>query len=235
MTWSLIALDRKTGELGIAAATKFFAVGARIPFVAPGFGAIATQALVNPFYGIDGLEHLRAGYAPDQVLDFLVKVDSGHAHRQAHVIDTKGRIAAHTGGSCLGWAGHVQGDACSVAGNMLAGPKVIERTLEAYSDNSHLPLSRRMIVAMQAGQASGGDRRGKQSASLLIFGDDEWSSLDVRVDDHPDPLGELERLETVSRQEWVRYRPFVPTRRHPAGVTDHAIIDAAVGSPLQEI
>jgi uncharacterized Ntn-hydrolase superfamily protein len=168
MTWSLIALDKKTGELGIAAATKFFAVGARIPFVAPGFGAVATQALVNPFYGIDGLEYLRAGYAPDQVLDSLVTVDRGHAHRQAHVIDTKGRIAAHTGKSCLGWAGHVQGDACSVAGNMLAGPKVIEGTLEAYSNNSHLPLSRRMIVALQAGQASGGDRRGKQSASLLV-------------------------------------------------------------------
>src|ERR1700712_5493783 len=192
MTWSLIALDRKTGELGIAAATKCFAVGARIPFVAPGFGAIATQALVNPFYGIDGLEHLRTGYAPDQVLDFLVKVDAGHAHRQAHVIDTKGRIAAHTGGFCLAWAGHVQGDACSVAGNMLAGPKVIERTLEAYSDNSHLPLAQRIIVAMQAGQASEGDRRGKQSASLLIFSNDEWSHLDIRVDDHSDPLGELE-------------------------------------------
>jgi uncharacterized Ntn-hydrolase superfamily protein len=88
---------------------------------------------------------------------------------------------------------------------------------------------------MQAGRASGGDRRGKQSAGLLIYGNDEWSCLDVRVDDHPDPQDELERLEQISREEWVRYRPFVPTRRNPVGVTDHAIIDAAVGSPMQEI
>jgi uncharacterized Ntn-hydrolase superfamily protein len=235
MTWSLIALDRKTGELGIAAATKFFAVGARVPFIAPGIGAIATQALVNPFYGIDGLKYLRAGNPPNRVLNLLVKADPGHAHRQAHVIDTKGRIAAHTGGSCLAWAGHVQGDACSVAGNMLAGPKVIGRTLEAYSDNVHLPLANRMVVAMQVGQAEGGDLRGKQSASLIIFGRDEWSWLDLRVDDHPDPLAELERVERISREEWVRYRPFVPTRTDPVGVTDHEVIDAAVGKPLQDI
>jgi uncharacterized Ntn-hydrolase superfamily protein len=235
MTWSLIALDRNTGEVGIAAATKFFAVGARIPFIAPGFGAIATQALVNPFYGIDGLEHLRAGYAPDQVLDLLLSADPGRAHRQAHLIDMKGTIAAHTGECCLAWAGQFRGDAFSVAGNMLAGPKVIERTSEAYSDNFDLPLARRLIVAMQAGQAGGGDRRGKQSASLLIFGSDEWSWLDLRIDDHPDPLSELERLERTSRQEWVRYRPFVPTRTNPAGVTDHETIDAAVGSPMQDI
>jgi uncharacterized Ntn-hydrolase superfamily protein len=235
MTWSLIALDRKTSELGIAAATKFFAVGARIPFIAPKIGAIATQALVNPFYGIDGLEHLRAGYAPDQVLDLLLRADPGHAHRQVHLVDKKGRVAAHTGECCLAWAGHIRGDTFSVAGNMLAGPKVIEQTSEAYSDNLDLSLARRLIVAMQAGQASGGDRRGKQSASLLIFSNDEWSCLDVRVDDHSDPLGELERLEQISREEWVRYRPFVPTRGNPAGIIDHAIIDAAVGSPMQEI
>jgi uncharacterized Ntn-hydrolase superfamily protein len=166
MTWSLIALDSKAGELGIAAATKFFAVGARIPFIAPKIGAIATQALVNPFYGIDGLEHLRAGYAPSQVLDLLLRADPGHAHRQVHLVDKKGRVAAHTGECCLAWAGHIRGDTFSVAGNMLAGPKVIERTAEAYSDNLDLSLARRLIVAMQAGQASGGDRRGKQSAMM---------------------------------------------------------------------
>lgn len=236
MTWSIIALDRDTGELGIAAATKFFAVGSRIPFIRPGIGAIATQALVNPYYGIDGLDHLRDGdKGPDCVLDLLVRADAGRQHRQVHMMDANGRVAAHTGDLCLAWAGHIAGPECSVAGNMLAGPQVLQRTLQAYLAGRDLPFAERMVVAMQSGDLAGGDRRGKQSASLIVFGEDEWSRVDIRVDDHPDPLGELARLEMISRQEWIRYRPFIPTRRDPVGVVDHAIIDAAVGAPMQEV
>jgi uncharacterized Ntn-hydrolase superfamily protein len=133
------------------------------------------------------------------------------------MVDKKGTVAGHTGECCLAWSGHIRGDAFSIAGNMLVGPKVIERTSEAYSDSLDLPLARRLIVAMQAGQASGGDRRGKQSAGLLIFGDDEWSCLDVRVDDHSDPLDELERLEQISRQEWVRLSPFRSDSQESSG------------------
>jgi uncharacterized Ntn-hydrolase superfamily protein len=235
MTWSLIALDRRTGELGIAVATRFFAVGARVPFIAPNVGAIATQALVNPYYGIDGLRLLRDGYRPDEVLDNLLKEDPGREHRQVHVLGADGRVAAHTGACCLKCAGHRAGDTFSVAGNMLTGPDVLDRTLETYQKNAHLPLARRLVFAMRAGETAGGDSRGRQSAGLLVFGNDEWSSLDIRVDDHPDPLSELDRLERVSREEWVRYRPFVPTRANPAGVTNHEVIDAAVGSPMQEV
>jgi uncharacterized Ntn-hydrolase superfamily protein len=232
MTWSLIALNRETGELGIAAATKFFAIGARIPFISPGIGAIATQALVNPYYGIDGLQRLREGNAPDHVLDCLLQADAGRQHRQVHMIDSNGRVAAHTGECCLTWAGHSRGECFSVAGNMLAGPEVLEQTADAYRNNCDLPLARKLVLAMRAGEAAGGDRRGRQSACLVIFRNDEWSSLDIRVDDHQDPLGELNRLERISRQEWVRYRPFVPTRIDPVGVTDHEVIDAAVGTPM---
>jgi uncharacterized Ntn-hydrolase superfamily protein len=164
-----------------------------------------------------------------------LKGDSGREHRQAHLVDAQGRIAAHTGASCLHWAGDRFGQGFSVAGNMLAGPQVLEQTSGAYLRTSGLRLARRLVVAMQAGEAVGGDRRGKQSAALLIFGDDEWSSLDIRVDDHPDPLLELDRLEKVSREEWVRYRRFVPTRSNPAGVSDHEVIDAAVGAPMLEV
>jgi uncharacterized Ntn-hydrolase superfamily protein len=233
MTWSLIALDRKAGELGIVVASRFFAVGARVPFIAPSLGAIATQALINPYYGIDGLRLLRDGNAPDRTLDILLKTDTGREHRQAHVVDAKGNVAAHTGSSCLGWSGHRLGDCFSIAGNMLAGPQVLEQTLEAFLTNAHLPLARRLVSAMRAGEAAGGDIRGRQSAALVVFGEDEWSSLDIRVDDHQDPILELDRLEKVSQQEWIRYRRFVPTRMNPAGVTDHKVIDAAVGCPMQ--
>jgi uncharacterized Ntn-hydrolase superfamily protein len=209
MTWSLIALDSRTGELGIAVATRFFAAGARVPFIAPDVGAIATQALVNPYYGIDGLELLRAGASPEQALSALLREDPGRDHRQVHVVNCNGRAAAHTGSSCLAWAGHRLGDGISLAGNMLAGPEVLERTAATYLEQAHLPLAQRLILAMQAGEAAGGDRRGKQSAAILIFDKDEWSSLDIRVDDHADPLSELARLESVSRMEWVSsFRPY---------------------------
>src|SRR5437588_12414589 len=120
MTWSIIARDEHTHALAVAAATRFFAVGARVPFVASGVGAIATQALVNPYYGIDGLTQLRLGHAPEDVLRAFVTKDPGAAHRQVHMIDAAGRVAAHTGRDCLEWSGHVAAPGVSVAGNMVS-------------------------------------------------------------------------------------------------------------------
>ena len=111
---------------------------------------------------------------------------------------------------------------------MLAGAAVLDDTALAYIANATLPFAQRLIAAMKAGEAAGGDKRGKQSAALLIHGEEEWSDLDLRVDDHTDPLAELERLEQVSRERWVHFRPFMPTRRNPAGITDRAIIDARI-------
>jgi uncharacterized Ntn-hydrolase superfamily protein len=228
MTWSIIARDPSTGQIGIAVATKFFAVGARVPHIAPGIGGIATQALVNPYYGIDGVKLLRDGRSPLEVVDILLCSDNGREARQLHVMDINGRIAAHTGKECIDWCGHIRGDGFSLAGNMLAGAAVLDDTAKAYVANAHLPFAQRLIVAMKAGEAAGGDMRGKQSAALLIYGEEEWSDLDLRVDDHTDPLAELERLEQVSRERWVHFRRFLPTRRNPAGITDRAIIDASV-------
>jgi uncharacterized Ntn-hydrolase superfamily protein len=120
MTWSIIARDAKTGQFGIAVATRFFAVGARVPYIAAGVGAIATQALVNPYYGIDGLKLLREGRSPRNVIDIMIAADSGHASRQVHVMDKDGRTAAYTGRDCVDWCGHLEGDGFSIAGNMLA-------------------------------------------------------------------------------------------------------------------
>jgi uncharacterized Ntn-hydrolase superfamily protein len=230
MTWSLIAKDNVTGQIGIAVATKFFAVGARVPHIAPAIGAIATQALVNPYYGIDGVRLLRQGRAPREIIETLIAADAGHASRQLHIMDAKGRIAAFTGKDCVDWCGHLEGDGFSLAGNMLAGKRVLDDTAETYLANAGMPFARRMIAAMRAGEEAGGDKRGKQSAALLIYGEEEWSDLDLRVDDHIDPLTELERLEAVSRERWVHFRKYLPSRKNPAGITDRAVIDAGIAA-----
>lgn len=232
MTWSIIARDQATGQFGVAVATKFFAVGALVPHIAAGVGGVATQALVNPYYGIDGLRLLREGRSPREVVDTLIAADTGHATRQLHIMDAKGRIASHTGGECVDWCGHLEGDGFSIAGNMLAGSSVLDDTAQAYLAGNDLPFAQRLIAAMRSGEAAGGDKRGKQSAALLIHGEEEWSALDLRVDDHADPLAELERLEAVSRERWVHFRPFLPTRENPAGITDRATIDAGIEAAI---
>ena len=233
MTWSIIAKDNATGQIGIAVATKFFAVGARVPHIAPGIGAIATQALVNPYYGIDGLKLLREGRAPREIIETLIASDAGHESRQLHIMDARGQIAAHTGKDCVGWCGHLAGDGFSIAGNMLVGARVLDDTAKAYVANIGMPFARRLIAAMRAGELAGGDKRGRQSAALLIYGEEEWSDLDLRVDDHSDPLAELERLESVSRERWVHFRKYLPSRKNPAGVTDRATIDAGIAAALE--
>ena len=232
MTWSIIARDSATGHIGIAVATRFFAVGARVPHILAGIGGIATQALVNPYYGIDGVKLLREGRSPRDVIDTLIAGDDGRESRQLHVMDIEGTIAAHTGRDCIDWCGHIQGDGFSLAGNMLAGAAVLDDTAQAYLASTTLPFAQRLIAAMKAGESAGGDKRGKQSAALLIHGEEEWSDLDLRVDDHADPLAELERLEAVSRERWVHFRQFMPTRRNPAGITDRAIINATIEAAM---
>jgi len=232
MTWSIIARDQTTGQFGIAVATRFFAVGARVPHIAAGIGGIATQALVNPYYGIDGVKLLREGRKPRDIIDSLIAGDAGRESRQLHIMDALGRIASHTGRDCVDWCGHLEGDGFSIAGNMLAGARVLDDTAKAYVAAEKLPFAQRLIAAMRAGEAAGGDKRGKQSAALLIHGSEEWSDLDLRVDDHADPLAELGRLEAVSRERWVHFRQFLPTRENPAGITDRAVIDAAIEAAI---
>src|SRR6266850_2386963 len=228
MTWSIIARDNLTGQFGIAVATRFFAVGARVPHIAAGIGGIATQALVNPYYGIDGVKLLREGRSPRDIVETLIAADSGHESRQLHILDASGRVAAHTGRDCVDWCGHVEGNGFSIAGNMLAGPRVLDDTAQAYIGREKLPFPQRLIAAMRSGEAAGGDKRGKQSAALLIHGEEDWSALDLRVDDHADPLAELERLEQISRERWAHFRKYLPTRKNPAGITDREIIDGGI-------
>jgi uncharacterized Ntn-hydrolase superfamily protein len=188
MTWSIVARDEKTGQIGITVATCAFAAGARVPFVATGIGAIATQAFINPFYGYRGLELLRAGASAEDVIRIVTTADEGREQRQVHVMDRAGRFAAYTGAECVPWGGHLIGDTFSVAGNMLAGEEVIQETARAFAAASDLPLARRFLAALKAGEAAGGDKRGKQSAAIRVHDQEEYPLVDIRVDDHADPL-----------------------------------------------
>jgi uncharacterized Ntn-hydrolase superfamily protein len=234
MTWSIVARDPLTGQIGIAVTTCAFAVGARVPFVATGVGAIATQAFVNPFYGSRGLELLQAGASAADVIRVVTASDEGQADRQVHVMDRNGRFAAHTGSTCVPWAGHLIRDHFSVAGNMLAGPQVIEETARVFALEAAIPFARRMIVALEAGQAAGGDKRGKQSAAILIHDGEEYPLIDIRVDDHAEPLQELARLEAVSRQRYIHYRKCMPSRSNPSGVLGREEIERLIAASMAE-
>jgi uncharacterized Ntn-hydrolase superfamily protein len=233
MTWSLIARD-PSGAFGIAVATKNFAVGCRVPFIQSGIGAIATQALVNPFYGAHGLMFLQDEMPPEEIIQILTEGDAGRDQRQVHIMDRHGRIAAHTGSACIDWCGHTSGEGFSVAGNMLAGPAVLADTIRTFEAQSALPFARRLIAAMQAGEAAGGDKRGKQSAALLVHDGEDYPLYDLRVDDHADPLGELARLHEVARERWVHFRRWMPSRENPSGLTDRSGLEALVAKSIAE-
>jgi uncharacterized Ntn-hydrolase superfamily protein len=228
MTWSIVARDPQTGAFGVAVATRFFAVGALCSHADGGVGGLATQALINPTFGPRGLRLLREGLSAAQTLRVLLESDPGAAVRQVHLQDSQGGIATHTGDSCVPWCGHRVGEGFSVAGNMLAGPQVVGDTADAYERHASLPFPQRLLLAMKAGEAAGGDKRGKQSAALRIHTDQEYPALDLRVDDHDDPLAELERLEAVSRERFVHFARFFATRQSPGGVWDRSQIEAAI-------
>lgn len=226
MTWSIIARDA-SGAFGVAIATRFFAVGALCPHAQSGVGALSTQALVNPHYGAQGLELLAEGLAAAEVVKRLTAPDEGREHRQLHVIDAAGRIAQHTGAQCVGWAGAVAGEGFSVAGNMLANEHVIQQTARVFHE-SRKPFAERLVRALQAGEAVGGDKRGKQSAALLICSTEEYAELNLRVDDHADPLAELSRLYDRAHERFVPYLKCSPSKARPWGVLDRAVIEQEI-------
>jgi uncharacterized Ntn-hydrolase superfamily protein len=234
MTWSIIARDPQSGAYGVAVASKFFAVGAICPHGEGGVGALSTQALPNPLWGYRGMRLLREGMPAVAVVEHLTKPDAGAAQRQFHVHDARGGVAAHTGAHCIDWCGHVVRQGLSVAGNMLAGPDVIAATAHAFETSREKSLARRLIAAMSAGEAQGGDKRGRQSAALVIWTTEEYPAVSLRVDDHEDPLRELARLERVGRQRLFHYVRFMPSRQNPHGTLDRDVIEAGIAAAVEE-
>jgi len=239
MTWSIIARDPSSGLIGVAIASRFFAVGALCIGTEGRTGAVCTQALMNPTYAPRGLGLLREGMKPQDICRRLVAGDAGGDQRQVHMLNWQGEAGAHTGANCVDWCGNVHAEGVSVAGNMLAGPAVIASTLEAFTTHSELPSVERLLTAMEAGEAAGGDKRGKQSAALVVQGDEPFQRFSIRADDHADPLAELRRLYGVAKERFIPFSTAFPTPERPDGIIDRDFLDTIIerdqGKPLRAL
>ena len=204
MTFSIVARDGATGDLGVAVQSKFLAVGAVVPWARAGVGAVATQAFANVAYGPDGLAALASGATAVEALERLVAADELRAERQVGIVDAAGRAASHTGRHCFRWAGGRTGDGYAAQGNILAGPAVVDALVDRFTTGG-LPFAELLVACLADADAAGGDRRGRQSAALLVVragggyggGNDRW--IDLRVEDHADPIGELGRVLALQR------------------------------------
>jgi uncharacterized Ntn-hydrolase superfamily protein len=225
-TFSIVAIDRDTGELGIAVESKFLSVGALVPWLEAGAGAVATQAWANTGFGPRGLALLREGRSAADVLATLLASDDGREHRQVGIVDAAGSCASHTGTACIPWAGGIAGDGFAAQGNCLAGPGVLD-ALAASFLASRGRLAERLVAAIAAAQAAGGDKRGQQSAALLLvkakggYGGYTDRYVDLRVDDAPEPIKELARLLKLHALYFF-----------PAEPEDVLVVDAALGAEL---
>src|SRR3954469_3418630 len=216
-TYSIAACDLDAGRWGVATQSKFLAVGSVVPWAQPGVGAVATQAYANPRYGPDGLALLREGATAEETVKALTEADEGRAHRQVGIVDAKGGSASFTGEECFDWAGGETGPCFAAQGNILVGEQTVTALAAAFAGSEGRPLAERLLECLAAAQAAGGDRRGQQSAALLVVErDGGYASMtdilvDLRVDDHAQPIAELQRLYRIhdrlfgrtARDQWL--------------------------------
>ena len=201
-TFSIVARDSATGEMAVGVQSHWFSVGTEVPWAEAGVGAVATQSFVNKSYGLQALDLLKKGFTAREALDSLIKKDEGRDVRQVAIIDAKGNVAAHTGTKCIQYAKHITGANFSVQSNMMLGPSVCESMAKAFRQSAGKPLAERILAALEAAQAAGGDIRGMQAAAIIVVPGhttEPWNnhSIDLRVDDNPHPITELKRLYTV--------------------------------------
>lgn len=202
-TFSIAAADPTTGEVGVAVASRFFSVGSVVPWAQAGAGAVATQSFANTSFGPRGLELLARGASPDETLAILLRPDDGRDRRQVGIVDSSGASATYTGSGCAAWAGGRHGANYAVQGNILTGEAVVIAMEQAFLASNGKPLAERMFLALKAGDAAGGDSRGRQSAALILarkgggYGGFTDRAIDLRIDDHPDPFGEMARLVAI--------------------------------------
>ena len=228
-TYSIVACDLEADQWGVAVQSKFLAVGSVVPWAEPRVGAIATQSYANPRYGPDGLALLREGRSAEEVVELLTAADDGRAERQVGIVDAEGRAATFTGEACHDWAGGRTGNGYAAQGNILVSHETVDALAVTFEQNGHLSLAERLVECLAAAQAAGGDRRGQQSASLLIVEKDAGYAnlsdvvVDLRIDDHELPIAELRRLHGLHNEVF--------------GITppeDWLIVDEALASELRD-
>ena len=227
MTWSIVAHDPTTGAFAVAVTTCAFAVGASCPFVRSGVGAVSTQSMTNRYLGPAVLDGMARGLSPTAAIESALAGDEGRGIRQVHAVDRHGRSAAWTGRNCVEWCGDRAGQGFSVAGNMLAGEAVLADTVAAFVTKDDLPLAERLVAALEAGDAAGGDKRGRQSAALLLTTVEDFPDINLRADDHPEPVGELRRLLGIWRREREPGLRDQPRKASPSGWIDLDAIEAS--------
>lgn len=204
-TYSIVARDAKTGEMGVGVQSHYFSVGGVVSWAESGVGVVATQSLVNVSFGLRGLELLKQGKSPREALDILIAADEGREVRQVAILDAQGRIAAHTGSKCILHAGHIEGNNYSVQANMMLTDKVWSTMSKTFESHEDLPLPERIVKTLESAETVGGDIRGKQSAAILIVGgkeaENKWEDrlIDLRVEDHEHPVKELSRVLKLYR------------------------------------
>jgi uncharacterized Ntn-hydrolase superfamily protein len=231
MTFSIVARCPEHGLLGVAVSTAVPAVGAMCPHVRPGVGAVSTQSWVNPQLAIAVLDLLQAGCTAHEALESALRADA-HGHvRQIGLVTADGIALSWTGHSCTDWAGERTGPGYAIQGNMLTGAATLDAMQMAFLDSSGEPFEERLLQALEAGQRAGGDKRGRQSASLLIRDGEPCPYFDLRVDEHTDPVTELRRVFGVAVAQWLPFRASMPTRSNPAGMPPKNVSDMLMLAP----
>ena len=214
-TFSIVARCPRTDMLGVGVASKYLAVGAICSHTQAGVGAVSTQAYGNPYLAIDGLELLQKGFNTQKALGLVLQRDPGREKRQLIMVNNRGEVAAFTGSLATPWCGHYQGQGYVVAGNMLADETVIQAMADAFEQSVEEELAERLLQVLEAGQQAGGDKRGRQAAHLQVVHIEAWKYVDLRVDDHPNPIGELRRIFEIAKRELFPFRTLYPTRSNP--------------------
>jgi uncharacterized Ntn-hydrolase superfamily protein len=230
-TFSIVARCPETGHLGVAVATAVPAVGSMCPFTRAGVGAVSTQSWVNPYLAIAVLDRIEAGADAETALAAALAADDAADLRQIGVVDAAGRAVSWTGPSCTPWHGHMVGEGFAVQGNMLTGPEVVAEMAVAYRASAGASLDERLMLALEAGDRAGGDKRGKQSASLRVHGAEAYPLADLRVDEHADPIGELRRILGIARLQVLPFIAHMPKRGEPAGPQPASVTDVLALSP----
>ncbi len=230
-TFSIAARCARTGMFGVGVSTAVPGVGSLCPFAQPRVGAVATQSWVNPYLGIDGLRLMASGMTAQATLDKLMQQDPGAADRQVGIVDKNGASAAWTGSGCVLWAGHVTGVNFSAQGNMLVGPQTVHDMADTFVKTESIDLPERLLICLEAAQAAGGDKRGKQSAAIKIMHVEEYPYVELRVDEHRYPVAELRRVFEVARHQLLPFVNGLPSRKNPLGSIPQSVTEMLLTPP----
>lgn len=232
-TFSIVARCARSGQLGVAVSTAVPAVGSMCPFVRAGVGAVSTQSWVNPYLAIDALARIDTGASAPQALDAVLAGDDARDLRQIGIVDAHGRAAAWSGQDCTAWFGHILGDGFAVQGNMLTGEAVISAMAAAFRGSEAEDLAERLMRALEAGQGAGGDKRGKQSAALQVHEREAYALLDLRVDEHAQPVAELRRVFEIAKLQLLPFVRGMPAKGRPATPAPEHVTAMLALSPPQ--